>query len=202
MVDPINGTKRFTKVLMDGGISLNIIYAKTLDEMGIDRTCIRPTGAPFHSIMPGKQVMPLGQIDLPITFRNPSNYRTKILTFVVVGFPRTYHAILGRSCYVKFMAIPNYTYLKPKIPGPDRVITIGTSFQHAYECEVKCCDHAAVIVAFGELATIKKEVTKEAPDPKKLTRFFDPTEGSKEVLIDPDSPDGKVVRIGTTLSYK
>ena len=47
---------------------------------------------------------------------------------------------------------------------------------------------------------IRKEVTKEAPDPKKSTESFKPMEGSKEVLIDPDNLDGKVVRIGTTLS--
>ena len=39
--------------------------------------------------------MPLGQIDLPITFRDRSNYRTETLTFDVVGFPLTFHAILG-----------------------------------------------------------------------------------------------------------
>ena len=60
MVDPIVGPKRLTKVLMDGGSGLNIMYAKTLDEMGIDRTCLRPTRVPFHDIMPRKQAMPLG----------------------------------------------------------------------------------------------------------------------------------------------
>ena len=39
--------------------------------------------------------MPLGQIDLPITFGDQFNYRTETLTFEVVGFPRTFHAILG-----------------------------------------------------------------------------------------------------------
>ena len=43
MVDPIISTKRLTKVLMDGGSGLNIMYAKTLDEMGVDRTCLCPT---------------------------------------------------------------------------------------------------------------------------------------------------------------
>ncbi|XP_066341640.1 uncharacterized protein [Miscanthus floridulus] len=100
------------------------------------------------------------------------------------------------------MVVHNYTYLKLKIPGLGGVITIGTSFQRAYECEVECCDHAAAIVASGELAAIKKKVTEEAPDPKKSTRSFEPAEGSKEVLIDPSSPDSKVVRIGTTLSSK
>ena len=78
--------------------------------------------------------MPLGQIDLPITFGDPTNYRMETLTFEVVGFHGTYHAILGCPFYAKFMAIPNYTYLKLKMLGPGKVITVGTSFQRAYEC--------------------------------------------------------------------
>ena len=54
MVDPIVGTKRLTKVLMDGGHGLNIMYAEMLNSMGIDRSSIRPTGAPFHGIAPRK----------------------------------------------------------------------------------------------------------------------------------------------------
>ncbi|XP_066374987.1 uncharacterized protein [Miscanthus floridulus] len=81
MVDPIIGTKWLTKVLMDGGSGLNIMYAETLDAMGVDRSRIWPTRAPFHGIMLGKQAMLIGQIDLPVTFRNPSNYRTETLTF-------------------------------------------------------------------------------------------------------------------------
>ena len=91
--------------------------------------------------------MPLGQIDLPVTFGDQFNYRTETLTFEVVRLPRTLHAILGRPCYVKFMAIPNYTYLKLKMLGPGGVITVGTSFQRAYECEVECYDHATATVA-------------------------------------------------------
>ena len=72
--------------------------------------------------------MPLWQIDLPITFGNLTNYRTETLTFEVVRFHRTYHAILGRSCYAKFMVVPNYTYLKLKMPGTCKVITIGKCF--------------------------------------------------------------------------
>ena len=83
----------------------------------------------FHGIVPGKQVMPLGQIDLPVTFRDPSNYRMETLTFEVVGFPKTFHAILGHPCYTKFMAIPNYTYLKLKMLGPHGIITIGGDLQ-------------------------------------------------------------------------
>ena len=116
---------------MDRHSGLNIMYAETLDAMGIDRGCIWPTGAPFHSVVPGKQALPLGQLDLPITFGGPSNYRTETLTFEVVGFHGTYHAILGRPCYAKFMAVPNYTYLKLKMPNPKGIITVEGSFEQA-----------------------------------------------------------------------
>ena len=124
------------------------------------------------------------------------------LTFEVVGFHRTYHAILGRPCYAKFMAVPNYTYMKLKMSGPGGVITVGTSFQRTYECEVECCNHATSIVVSEELTAIRKEVTEEAPNPRRSTGSFEPAEGSKEVLIDPGSPKSKVVRVGTTLSSK
>ena len=49
VVDLIIGTKWLTKVLMDGGSGLSIMYT-----MGIDQSRIRPTGAPFHDIVPRK----------------------------------------------------------------------------------------------------------------------------------------------------
>jgi hypothetical protein len=71
--------------------------------------------------------MLLGQIVLPVTFGDSSNFK-ETLTFDVVGFHGTYHTILGRPCYTKFMAIPNYIYLKLKMSGPNGVVTIGASF--------------------------------------------------------------------------
>jgi hypothetical protein len=132
----------------------------------------------------GKQAKLLGQIDLPITFGNPSNFRTEVLTFEVVGFHGTYHAILGCSCYMKFMVVPIYTYLKIKMPSPCGVTTIGTSFQRAYECEVECCELATTTIASEELAIIKEETAEKAPNSKQSARSFEPIEGTKEVLID------------------
>ena len=128
VVDPVVGNTRLSKVLMDGGSGLNILYTETLDSMGISRSLLRAVTSPFHGIVPGKSVQPLGQIDLPIYFGIPDNFRKEVLTFEVVGFPGTYHAILVRPCYTKFMAVPNYTHLKLKMPGPKGVITIGASY--------------------------------------------------------------------------
>jgi hypothetical protein len=138
VVDPVIGNARLTKVLMDGGSSLNIIYVETLGLLGIDLSMIWASAAPFHGIVPGKRVLPLGQLDLHVCFGTPSNFRRETLTFEVVGFQGTYHAVLGRPCYAKFMVVPNYTYLKLKMPGPNGIIIVRSTYRHAYECDVEC----------------------------------------------------------------
>jgi hypothetical protein len=59
VVDPVIGDVRLTKVLMDGGSSLNIIYAKTLGLLRVDLSSVQAGAAPFHGIIPGKRVQPL-----------------------------------------------------------------------------------------------------------------------------------------------
>jgi hypothetical protein len=166
VVNPIIDTKWLTKVLMDGGSGLNIMYAETLNAMGISRSRIQPIGAPFHDVVLGKQAMPLGQMNLPDTFGISSNYWMETLTFEVVGFHGAYHAILGHPCYVKFMAITNYTYLKLKMPGPNGIITVGTSVQHAYECDVECCELASVIISSKGGRPSTRWSTRRRPTPR------------------------------------
>jgi hypothetical protein len=62
---------------MDGGSGLNLLYAKTYDAMGLSRSAIRPSGAPFHGVIPGLQANPLGQVDLPVTFEGRANFHTE-----------------------------------------------------------------------------------------------------------------------------
>jgi hypothetical protein len=64
---------KVTKVLIDGGTGLNIIFLETLRKMGLDFTgLITPT--PFYGIVPSKATMPLGQITLPVMFGTQANY--------------------------------------------------------------------------------------------------------------------------------
>jgi hypothetical protein len=95
VVDPVIGNARFSKVLMDGGSRLNILYAHTLRllEIGLDQ--LRPSMTPFHGVASGKRIQLLGQIDLPVWFGTPDNFCKETLTFEVVGFRGAYHAILG-----------------------------------------------------------------------------------------------------------
>jgi hypothetical protein len=102
-------------------------------------------------VVPGRQFVPLKQINPPVTFKDLSNYCTKMLTFEVVDFSRPHHVILGWPCYVKFMAIPSYAYLKLKIPGPVGVITMEARTQWALDCEQDSIEVAAAAVAVAEL---------------------------------------------------
>jgi hypothetical protein len=45
VVDPVIGDVRLTKVLMDGGSSLNIIYAETLRLLRVDLSSVRAGAA-------------------------------------------------------------------------------------------------------------------------------------------------------------
>ena len=53
IVDPVMGNTRFSKVLMDGGSSLNIMYAHTLELMGIGLDKLHPSKSPFHGVATG-----------------------------------------------------------------------------------------------------------------------------------------------------
>jgi hypothetical protein len=60
VVDPVIGNARFSKVLMDGGSSLNILYVHTLRLLGIGLDQLRPSTTSFYAVAPGKRVQPLG----------------------------------------------------------------------------------------------------------------------------------------------
>jgi hypothetical protein len=187
---------------MDGGSSLNIIYAETLGLLGVDLSTIRAGAAPFHGIVPGKRVLHLGQLDLPVCFGTSSNFRKKTLTFEVVGFRGTYHVVLGRPCYAKFMAVPNYTYLKLKMSGPKGTITVGSTYRHAYECDVECVDYTEAIAESEALIIDLDCLSKEVPDAKRHAGSFEPAEAVKSVSFDPSNNVGKKVRIGSELDPK
>jgi hypothetical protein len=64
VVPPLFKSKRIHKVLMDGRSKIHMLYASTLDDMGIPRSQLRPSTSPFHGVIPGIEDLPIGQIDL------------------------------------------------------------------------------------------------------------------------------------------
>ena len=152
--------------------------------------------------MPGKKALPVGRIDLPVCFGTPANFRKETLTFEVVAFRGSYHAIIGRPGYARFMAIPNYTYLKLKMPGPKGVITIGPSFEHAYDYDVECVEHGAAVDDTAMIASTLDSLATEVPDAKRHAGSFEPAEDTKKIPPDPSNSDGRELTISSTLDSK
>ena len=120
---------------MDGGSSINILYASTLKRMRISESQLTHSNVKFHAIVPGCQAASMGKITPQVTFGDADNYRTEDVSFEVVPFKSAYHAIFGRPAFARFMARPCYIYSKLKMPGPNGIIMIKGDFRKAKECE-------------------------------------------------------------------
>ena len=87
---------KMTKVFMDGGSGINIIFADMLRKMGRTLTNLSESSNTFHGIVPSKAVLPLGAVTLDVTFGTPDHFKREAINFEVVDWPSQYHAILGR----------------------------------------------------------------------------------------------------------
>ena len=69
----------------------------------------------------------MGSLVLEVTFGSPDNFRSEELIFDIAPFRSGYHALLGRTVFARFNAVPDYAYLKLKMPGPRGVTTVSAN---------------------------------------------------------------------------
>jgi hypothetical protein len=118
----------------------------------------------------------------------------------VVVFSETYHAILGRPAYVKFMAVPNYTYLKLKIPGLKGIITVGTTFQCAFECDTERFQFAEALIRSERLHIEPPSKDQDIPElSMRAACSFKPAKDVKDAAV---SDDGCAFHIWMMLNPK
>ena len=133
VLSPIVDGFRLTKVLVDGGSGLNLIYDETLNKMEMDKSRIEQSSPTFRGILPSREARCAGKITLDVLFGTPENYRSEEITFQVAPFSSRYHALLGREAFMIFQAIPHYGYMKLKMPGPNGIITLASDPDIALE---------------------------------------------------------------------
>ena len=64
VLGPIIVRLHLTRVLIDGGNTLNLLYQDTVRKMGIDHSMIKPTKATFRGIIPDVEASFTGSIAL------------------------------------------------------------------------------------------------------------------------------------------
>ena len=160
MVDPvIVGPKinvKFSRVLIDNGSSINIMYKDTKEKLGITKTMLTATETTFHGIVSGLSCTPMGKTWLDVLFGGKDNSRCERLVFQVVDLKSPYHALLGRTALAKFMASTHVPYLKMKMPGRGGVITIVGDYRKSLECASDGSKLAEAMV----IATEKKRIAE------------------------------------------
>ena len=135
VLDPVIGGYHFTRVLMDGGSSLNLIYQDTIHEMGIYPTKIWHSNTTFKGVTPGPGAHCTGSLLLKVIFGFPDNFHSEHLTFRIALFQSGYEALLGREAFARFNAIPHYASLTLKMPGPRGIITLNGSIKRSLRAE-------------------------------------------------------------------
>ena len=197
-----------TKVLIDGGARLNIIFFRNAKEDGTTTRRDDHTNKHtflWHSTQQGSNA--LGQITLPVTFGTPSNYRIEFIKFEVEDFESSYHAILGRPALTKFMAIPHYPYLLLKMPGPNGVLSLRSDLKRAFDYDVQAIQIAAKAQATNgrkEIAAIVAELSpEELETPAKKPSILAPPKEADVKQIDLGTGDpAKTATISAHLSAK
>ena len=91
---------------------MNLLYQDTVRKMGINPSRIKPTKTTFKGIIPGVEACCTGSITLEVVFGSPNNQRTEDLVFDIVPFRSDHQALLGRTAFARFNAVPHYAYRK------------------------------------------------------------------------------------------
>ena len=143
VLDPIIDGYRLTRVLMDGGSSLNLIYEDTVRRMGINPSRISQSNTTFEGVIPGVEAYGRGSVVLEVTFGSPGNSRSEDLLFTIAPFQSSYHALLGRMAFARFNALPHYGHLTLKMPGPRGIITVRGIIKRPSHAE----EYATALVA-------------------------------------------------------
>ena len=137
---------------MDGGSSLNLLYQDTTRKMGINPSRIKPTKTTLKGVIPGVEAHCSGSITLEVIFGSPDNFQSEELIFDIVPIRSGYHALLGRTTFARFSAVPHYAYLKLKMPGPRGVITVNENT----ECSLQTEEHTVTLAAEVQSGLLKQ----------------------------------------------
>ena len=120
---------------MDSGSDLNLIYQDTVHKMGIDPTQISHSNTTFKGVIPCQEAHCTGSLLLEVVFGSPDNFRSEMLTFHIAPLRSDYQALLGRTAFAGFNAIPYYSFLKLNMPGPRGIITISGNIERSLRAE-------------------------------------------------------------------
>ena len=141
--------------------------------MGIEPSRIKPIKTTFKGVIPGIEAHCTGSITLEVVFGSPDNFRSEELIFDIVPFHSGYHALLGRTAFARFNAVPHYAYLKLKMPGPRGVITVNGNTERSLRTE----EHIAALAAEAQSSLLRQSTSSAIENPD----TFNPARSNRQL---------------------
>lgn len=181
---------RFSRILIDGGSNINILYRETMEKLGIKGKQLQPSRTMFHGIVLGLSCSPIGKIKIDVLFGDKTHFRREPISFEVVDLDKPYHAVLDRPVLAKFMMVPHYLYLKSKMSGPKGIITIVS--KKSLECAAANSRLAESLVIAEEKRLLNRAVAMASkqlaipsvPKDVEVVGSFQPAKETKKIILD------------------
>ena len=119
-----------------------------------------------QAVIPGVEARCTGSITLEVVFGSPDNFRSEELIFDIVPFRSGYHALLRRTVFARFNAVPHYAYLKLKMPGPREVITVNGNMHRSLRTE----EHTAALAVEVQSSLLRQTTNPATTTPNTVKR--------------------------------
>ncbi|VFQ80843.1 unnamed protein product [Cuscuta campestris] len=179
------------RTLVDTGSSVNIMYEKTFQDLGLNRKDLKPMCTPLSKFT-GDSIEAEGVIAVPVIVGDGAHKAKLKMEFMVVSINCTHNMILGRPGLEDLECVISPHYLCMKFPTPSGIGVARGDQKLARSCYVQITkklprDEMLVVHA-------QEEMRKLEARPK-----AEPAEEVEEVPLDPRVPERKV-KVGVSLT--
>ncbi|XP_020147010.1 uncharacterized protein [Aegilops tauschii subsp. strangulata] len=162
-----------------------------MTKLGLEAKDLEPTRTIFHSIVPGLSCSSIGWIWLDVLFGNNNHFRHEPILFELVDLSSAYHALLGQPALAKFMAVPQYAYLKMKLPD-------GAKLAESLVIAKERRQLDWIVALANETSTVPIPAEEPADEAS-----FKPSKETNKVKLNPKDPRcSKYIVVGARLDNK